>query len=77
LKIGSVGDSPAPVGDTPTGTAVTDLADSPSLLVRIILPVPSAALPDGRGGSPVLPKNHFQNMLLDFVKGLYLKEAPL
>ena len=60
LKIGSAGDSPAPVGDPPTGTAESNLGESASLLARTVAPIPSGESPDGTGGSPVLPKTIFQ-----------------
>ncbi len=47
--MGSAGDSPAPVGDPPTGTAETYLVLGPATLARTVAPVPS-------GGSPVLPE---------------------
>src|SRR6266542_1625562 len=33
-------------------------------LARAVVPVPSGESPDGTGGSPVLPANHFSNTLL-------------
>ena len=60
LKIGSAGDSPAPVGDPPTGTAESNLGECASLLARTVAPIPSGESPDGTGGSPVLPKTIFQ-----------------
>src|SRR5438094_7581367 len=53
----SPGDSPAPVGDPPTGTAASNLAKRRSPLARTVAPVPS-------GESPVLPANDFSNTLL-------------
>ena len=59
LKMGSAGDSPAPVGDPPTGMAeCTDLKRS-SALDRTAVSVPAGESPDGTGGSPVPPKNDF------------------
>src|SRR5437762_13241398 len=55
LKLGSAGDSPAPVGDPPTGTAEACLVNRLSL-ARAVTPVPSGGSPDGTGGSPVLPR---------------------
>src|SRR5207244_7697964 len=60
FKLGSAGDSPAPVGDPPTGTAESNLGKSASLLARTVAPIPSGESPDGTGGSPVLPKTIFQ-----------------
>src|SRR6266516_7689018 len=62
--MGGAGDSPAPVGDPPTGTAPSHLAKRPFSLPRIVVSVPSGGSPDGPGGSPVLPGNHFPNTLL-------------
>src|SRR5438034_6038133 len=53
--MGSAGDSPAPVDDSPTGTAETYLVKRPASLARTVAPVPSGESPDGTGGSPVLP----------------------
>src|SRR6266498_3075704 len=58
LKLGSAGDSPAPVGDPPTGTAEGSLVKRLSL-ARDVIPVPSGGSPDGTGGSPVLPTEDF------------------
>src|SRR5207249_5837135 len=60
LKIGSAGDSPAPVGDPPTGTAESNLGESASLSARTVASIPSGESPDGTGGWPVLPKTIFQ-----------------
>src|SRR5438093_4376779 len=60
LKMGGAGDSPAPVGDPPTGTALSHAAKRPILLPRTIASVPSGGSPDGTGESPVLPRNDFQ-----------------
>ena len=54
LKTGSAGDSPAPVGDPPTGTALSLFAKRP---------FSSGGSPDGTAGSPVLPGNYFPNRL--------------
>src|SRR5205814_10492516 len=56
-------DPPAPVGDPPTGTAARNVAKRRSPLARTVAPVPSGESPDGTGGSPVLPANHFSNTL--------------
>ena len=63
FKMGSAGDSPAPVGDPPTGTAERNDAKRPCPLARTVAPVPSGESPDGTGGSPVLPENDFSNTL--------------
>src|SRR6185503_18324656 len=52
-KACSAGDSPAPVGDSPTGRAVRPLSEGPSLLARRVA---SGESSDGTGGSPVLPR---------------------
>ena len=65
LKLGGAGDPPAPVGDPPTGTGASNVAKSAYPLARIVALVPSGESPDGTGGSPVLPANHFSNTLLD------------
>src|SRR5437773_6928822 len=62
--MGGAGDPPAPVGDPPTGTAASIVAKRPCSSPRTIAPVPSGESPDGTGGSPVLPANHFSNTLL-------------
>src|SRR5436309_2155175 len=61
--MGGAGDPPAPVGDPPTGTAAGKVANTPCRLARTVAPVPSGESPDGTGGSPVLPANHFPNTL--------------
>ena len=63
LKTGSAGGPPAPVGDSPTGTAERNLTKRLFLLARTVSPVPSGGSPDGTGGSPVLPGNNFPNTL--------------
>src|SRR6266446_9356710 len=62
--MGSAGDSPAPVGDPPTGTAQIHVANRPFSLPRTVVSVPSGGSPDDTGGSPVLPGNQFPNTLL-------------
>jgi hypothetical protein len=64
LENGGAGDPPAPVGDPPTETAASNVAKRPCPLARTVAPVPSGESPDGTGGSPVLPANHFSNTLL-------------
>ncbi len=61
LGMGGAGDPTAPVGDPPTGTAGGNEAKRPCPLARTVAPVPSGESPDGTGGSPVLPANHFWN----------------
>ncbi len=63
LKLGGASDPPAPVGDPPTGIAASNFAKRRSALARTVAPVPSGESPDGTGGSPVLPANHFSNTL--------------
>src|SRR5438093_7465903 len=60
LNMVSAGDSPAPVGDSPTGTAPSHVANRPFSLPRTVVSVPSGGSPDGTGGSPVLPETIFQ-----------------
>src|SRR5881628_3818335 len=66
--MGRAGDSPATVGDSPTGTAVRHVGKRPYPWARIVAPVPSGESPDGTGGSPVLPKNDFTNALSDAIR---------
>ena len=61
--MGSAGDSPAPVGDPPTGTAEGILARRTSPLHRTVAAILSGESPDGTGGSPVLPDNDFTHAL--------------
>src|SRR5438552_9909410 len=69
LKTGGADDPPAPVGDPTTGTAAGNVVKRPCPLARTVAPVPSGESPDGTGGSPVLPANHFSNTLLgDFLQ---------
>ena len=64
-----MGDPPAAVGDPPTAIAASNVAKRLRLLPRNVAPVPSGESPDGTGGSPVLPANHFSNTLLgDFLQ---------
>src|SRR5213593_2098831 len=58
--MGSAGDSPAPVGDPPTGTAESNLGERLSPLTRSVGSIPSGESPDGTGGSPVLPMTIFK-----------------
>src|SRR6266576_2903705 len=62
--MGGAGEPPAPVGDPPTGNAASNVAKRPCPLVRAVAPIPSGESPDGTGGSPVLPANHFSNTRL-------------
>src|SRR6266545_5222916 len=52
---------PAPVGDSPIGTAASNVAKKPCAFPGSVAPVPSGESPDGTGGSPVLPVNNFSN----------------
>src|SRR6266566_10029418 len=54
-EAGSAGDSPAPVGDPPTGRPERHLSEGPPLLARNVARVPSGESPDATGGSPALP----------------------
>src|SRR6266571_9034018 len=56
-KMGSTGDSPVPVGDSPTGRARRLLSKGPSLFPPGALPVPPGESPGGTGQWPVLPRN--------------------
>src|SRR5712671_1522683 len=53
LKMGGAGDSPASVGDPPTGTSAGKVAKKPRPLARTVAPAPSGESPEGTGGSPV------------------------
>ena len=70
LNMGSAGDSPAPVGDSPTGTAPSHVANRPFSLPRTVVSVPSGGSPDGTGGSPVLPETIFQTRSQAKCRGL-------
>src|SRR5688572_8069685 len=62
-KMGGPGDSPGPVGDPPTGMAVSPAAKKRCSLVRSVAPIPFGESPDGTGGSPVLPEPFFKHVL--------------
>jgi hypothetical protein len=62
--MGRAGDSPAPVGDPPTGSAESHIAKGRFSLARTVAAFPSGGSPDGTGGSPVLPRKEFSNRLL-------------
>ena len=64
LKMGGAGDSPAPVGDSPTGTALSYDAERPLSLARTVVSAPHGGAPDGTGDSPVLLGNHVTNPFL-------------
>ena len=53
--MGSAGDSPASVGDPPTGTAEHTVGKRAPPLIWIVVLVPSGESPDGTGRWPVLP----------------------
>ena len=55
--MGSAGNSPAPVGDPPSGTVERTIAKRVSPSIWIVVLVPSGESPDGTGESPVLPGN--------------------
>ena len=63
LAMVGLGDSPAPVGDAPTGMRAVPAVKSASGLALGALAVPSGGSPDGTGGSPVLPKKDLPNTL--------------
>src|SRR5437667_1730627 len=69
LKMGGAGDPPAPVGDPPTGTPASNVANRRSASARTVAPGPSGDSPDGPGGSPMLPSNDFSNTLLESFGG--------
>src|SRR5713226_6825227 len=50
--MGSTGDPPVPVGDSPTGRARRPLPQGPSLLPSVALPVPPGESPGGTGQWP-------------------------
>ena len=62
--MGSAGDSPAPVGDPPTGTSLDAPSKRLSSFAGDALPVPSGESPDGTGQWPVLPKTQSPHTLL-------------
>src|SRR5215510_13927366 len=57
LEMGSAGDSPAPGGDSPTGTPEGTMAERPLTLVRNAASILSGESPDRTGESPVLPRD--------------------
>ena len=61
--MGSAGDSPARVGDPPTGMAKRQREKRVLPLIRPAVFVPSGGSPDGTGESPVLPENDFSDTL--------------
>jgi hypothetical protein len=63
IGMGGAGNLPAPLGDPPGGTGKTSGADQGASSKSNALAVPSGESPDGTGGSPVLPSNHFPNTL--------------
>ncbi len=54
--MGGVGDSPAPVGDSPTETTEKPSRRKSSQLAGTVAAIPFGESPDGTGGSPMLPK---------------------
>ena len=58
-KMGSAGDSPAPVGDPPNGTTAAIGAKGALALASDALPIPSGESPDGTGWQPVPPMTDF------------------
>src|SRR5438309_7453395 len=65
--MGSTGDSPVPVGDSPTGRVRRLLTKDPSSFPPGALPVPPGNSPGGTGQWPVLPKNEFPDTLEGFI----------
>ena len=53
--MGSAGDSPAPVGDSPNGTTAAIGVKAALALASDALPIPSGESPDVTGQWPVLP----------------------
>src|SRR5258708_1024789 len=58
--MGSAGDPPVPVGDSPTGRPRRSLTKHLSLLARGAPSVPPGESPGGTGQWPVLPKTNFR-----------------
>src|SRR6266568_1655889 len=54
--MGSTGDPPVPVGDSPTGRSRRPLPQDRSFLGSRAIPVPPGESPGGTGQWPVLPK---------------------
>ena len=61
--MGGAGDSPAAVGDPPTGMGEAFVLKASSLVGKDAAFVPSGGSPDGTGESPVLPSFEFSNRL--------------
>ena len=59
--MGSAADSPAPVGDPPTGTAKSSVVKGPSPLIQTAASVSAGESLDSTGGSLVPLKNGFPN----------------
>ena len=64
-KMGSTGDPPVPVGDSPTGRARRSLPIRRSLSASGALPVPPGESPGDTGQSPELPISKFPGTLPD------------
>src|SRR5229473_1690231 len=75
--MGSTGDSPVPVGDSPTGRSRRLLSKGPSLLPPGALPVPSGESPGGTGLWPVLPRSGFPERLSAEKHGRGSLERPV
>jgi hypothetical protein len=71
LKMGGAGDPPASVGDTPSRTGASNVEKRSCPLAWTVAPVPSGESPDGTGGSPVLPANHFSETLSVPIPGIF------
>src|SRR5262249_38929797 len=57
FSVGGAGDSPAPLGDSPSGTGSTPGCNKEVSVQAVLLPVPSGGSPNGTGESPVLPND--------------------
>ena len=55
LGLGSAGNLPAPLGDSPSGTGEAPGCSWHIVWGKVVGLVPSGRLPDGTGESPVLP----------------------
>ncbi len=58
--MGSAGDSPAPVGDPPTGTAEARLLKRADFVARTVTPVPSGGSQAAQAGRLCSPESNFQ-----------------
>src|SRR5947207_748469 len=58
--MGGAGDSPAPVGGSPSGMAAAGMTDGAFSLTGRSFPLPPGGSPDGTGQWPVLPRARSQ-----------------